>query len=60
MLHIGTGETGLNNLLAVLNLNCINTHTLKRSEDEVGEAIEKLTEQSINNALDMEYEATLR
>ncbi len=60
MIHSGIGERQLNNFLSTINLNCVDKKTLKRHENEVGQAIESMTEDSINKALDQEYELTTR
>ncbi|CAC5400875.1 unnamed protein product [Mytilus coruscus] len=46
MIHAGIGETQLNNLLAAMNIHCINSKTLKEREIEIGEIIESNAEAS--------------
>ena len=46
MIHAGIGETQLNNLLAAMNLHCINSKTLKDREIEIGEVMEFSAEAS--------------
>ncbi|XP_076102353.1 uncharacterized protein LOC143071724 isoform X2 [Mytilus galloprovincialis] len=46
MIHAGIGETQLNNLLAAMNLHCINSKTLKDREIEIGEVMECSAEAS--------------
>ncbi len=58
MIHCGIGETQTNNFLSSMNLHCISTNALKNREHEVGKAIDDLTEQSINRALENELKAT--
>ncbi len=60
MLYSGIGERQLNNLLAAVNLNCVDTKTLKRHENEVGEVIVSMAVESTNRAMDEEYELTER
>ncbi len=60
MLHVGLGETGVNNFLSTLNVHCINKSTLKERETEVGDVIERLAEESMTKALHEELEATIR
>ncbi len=58
MIHSGIGERQLNNFLGAVNLNCIDPKALKRYENEVGEGIEAMAEESMNKALDEEWELT--
>lgn len=56
MLHLGLGETHINNLLAVINIPVIHQKTLKRREPETGRGIEKLMEKATAEALCEEVE----
>ncbi|XP_052067585.1 uncharacterized protein LOC127706898 isoform X2 [Mytilus californianus] len=51
MIHAGIGETQLNNLLAAMNIHCINPKTLKEREMEIGEVLESNAEASEKNFL---------
>lgn len=59
MLHIGIGETQLNNLLTTMNLPPITKSTLRKREREVGGAIEEVTKRSVSEALQEEINATM-
>ena len=51
MFHAGIGETQLNNLLSTMNLHCIDHKSLKASEHEVGQVLEKHAEESAQKFL---------
>ncbi|CAG2214275.1 unnamed protein product [Mytilus edulis] len=54
MLHVGLGETQLNNLLASVNLHYLSVSGLKTREEEVGAALESYAEKSMTKYLNME------
>lgn len=54
MIHIGIGETQLNNLLPTLNLPTISKRALKAREREIGEIVETIALKSTKDALNEE------
>ena len=57
MIHIGIGETALNNLLAILNVPPLagGTVTCKAHEREIGQAIEALARKSCQEVFKSAY-----
>ena len=51
MLHAGTGETHVNNLLTSMNVPPIHHKTLKRREREAGKGLETVTNRVMAKAL---------
>ena len=56
MLNAGFGETQLNSFLTTLNIPPMSARHLKKREREVGEQLEKLAQESCDNALQEEGE----
>ena len=53
-LHIGIGQTQLNNLLTTLNVPPVSNVLFKRWEREIGNAVEIVTRKSYNEILEKE------
>ncbi|CAC5365474.1 unnamed protein product [Mytilus coruscus] len=51
MIHLGIGETQLNNLLSIINVHCIDHKSLKRRENEIAPIIKQNAKTSENNFL---------
>ncbi|XP_070538473.1 uncharacterized protein [Ptychodera flava] len=60
MLHAGIGERQINKFLTVLNMKAIHHKSLKKSEREVGKAIENVAKESVRRALFEEKEVTCK
>ena len=54
MLHVGLGESQLNNLLAAANIPCISSSGLKKRENEAGAALDTYAEESMSKHLEIE------
>lgn len=59
MYHIGVGPTQVNNFLSTLNLPTVNVKTLRRRCEEVGEELLNLAQQSVQSALQEEFQYTV-
>lgn len=55
-LHIGVGQTQLNNFLATLNIPTMNSQLFKMREREIGNSIEKVAKASCDVYLEQEKE----
>ena len=55
-LHIGVGQTQLNNLLATLNVPTMNSQLFKMREREIGNSIEKVAKAGCDMYLEQEKE----
>ncbi|XP_078372624.1 uncharacterized protein LOC144656263 [Oculina patagonica] len=53
-LHVGVGNTHLNNLLSTLNIPTMNSSTFKTREREAGKAVEQVAKFSCQHFLNME------
>lgn len=60
MLHAGLGETQINSVLAAMNVPPVSHSMLDQRQREAGLAVENVAEQSINESLQKEVEATSR
>ena len=60
MTHTGVGPTQVNGLLTALNIPAISTRTLQCRQNETGMAIEKMAEETIQDVLGDEIQATLQ
>ena len=52
MIHIGIGETQLNNLLTAVNLPTISRRALKSREEEAGKSIQIIAKESVSVTLE--------
>ena len=53
-LHVGTGQTQLNNLLTTINVPPISNVLFKRREREIGNAVENVTKKSCRQVVEQE------
>ena len=60
MTHTGVGPTQVIGLLTALNIPAISTRTLQGRQNETGMAIEKVAEETIQDVLGDEIQATLQ
>ena len=60
MTHTGVGPTQVYGLLTALNIPAISTRTLQCRHNETGIAIEKVAEDTIQDALGDKIQATLQ
>ena len=58
MLHVGMGETHLNEWLSVMNVPPLARLTVKMREQEVGPSIEAVAEETCQRAMQAEMSAT--
>ena len=58
-LHIGIGQTQLNNLLSTMNIPSINISTFKKREREVGKSTETLAKKSCRQSILKEREKAM-
>ena len=58
-LHIGIGQTQINNLLSTINIPTINISTFKKREREVGKATETLAKKSCKESIAEEREKAI-
>ena len=59
-LHVGIGQTHINNVLSTLNAPTLNSVTFKLREREVGKAVEGIAKSSCQDYLTMEKEEALK
>nr|XP_034322437.1 uncharacterized protein LOC109617730 [Crassostrea gigas] len=58
MIHTGIGPAQINGLLTTLNIPAISSKTIQKRQMETGSAIEKVAEDTIQNVLQDEIQAT--
>ncbi|XP_062601452.1 uncharacterized protein LOC134263157 [Saccostrea cucullata] len=56
LVHAGIGEAAISRIFATLNIPCISPKSLKKQERKAGSAIEKIANESCDNALAQEAE----